>query len=75
MESEYLNLSQWQRNKRRKQGKGNDLYIRDADDVVGLCNGTKEDAQSMKEELRRFLENMGLKLSEEKTKITHITIP
>jgi hypothetical protein len=27
----------------------------------------------MKEELREVLDNMGLKLSEEKTKITHIT--
>jgi len=38
-----------------------------------LCNGTKEQAYTMKEELQTVLENMGLKLSEEKTKITHIT--
>lgn len=38
-----------------------------------LCNGTKEQAHTMKEELGGLLNNMGLKLSEEKTKITHIT--
>ena len=42
-------------------------------DFVVLCNGTKADAQTMKEELRGLLNNMGLKLSEKKTKITHIT--
>ena len=42
-------------------------------DFVVLCNGTKADAQNMKEELGGFLANMGLLLSEEKTKITHIT--
>ena len=44
-------------------------------DWVVLSNGTKEQAYAMKEELRVVLENMGLKLSEEKTKVTHITIP
>ncbi len=73
MESKYLNISQWLRTQRRKQGKGNYLYVRYADDFVVLCNGTKADAQTMKEELRGLLNNMGLKLSEEKTKITHIT--
>ena len=58
---------------RRKQGKGNYLYVRYADDFVVLCNGTKAEAQSMKEELQHVLHHMGLTLSEEKTKITHIT--
>jgi RNA-directed DNA polymerase len=42
-------------------------------DFVVLCNGTKAQAHEMKEELKGVLENMGLKLSEEKTKVTHIT--
>jgi RNA-directed DNA polymerase len=62
MESKYLNISQWLRTQRRKQGKGNYLYVRYADDFVVLCNGTKADAQTMKEELRGLLNNMGLKL-------------
>ncbi len=58
---------------RRRKGKGNFLYGRYADDFVVLCNGTKAEAQAMKEELGRVLSTMGLTLSEEKTKLTHIT--
>jgi hypothetical protein len=42
-------------------------------DFVVLCNGTKAQALDMKEELKDILDHMGLKLSEEKTKVTHIT--
>src|SRR3989454_5637131 len=73
MESKYLSLSEWERQKRRRQGKANFLYVRYADDFVVLCNGTKEQAQGMKEELGGLLSTMGLTLSEEKTKVTHIT--
>ena len=73
MESNYLHLPYTQRDKRRKQGKSNFLYCRYADDFVVLCNGTKAQAIAMKEELKHVLDQMGLKLSEEKTKVTHIT--
>src|SRR5438128_12523272 len=73
MESKYLNLSSIERQRRRRQGKGNLLYVRYADDFVVRCNGTKAEAQSIKEELKELLTTMGLTLSEEKTKITHIT--
>jgi RNA-directed DNA polymerase len=73
MESNYLSFSSGQRNWRRRQGKANFLYVRYADDFVVLCNGTKEQAQDMKEELKTVLDTMGLTLSEEKTKVTHIT--
>jgi RNA-directed DNA polymerase len=73
MESKYLNLSKHERDWRRKQGKGNYLYVRYADDFVVLCNGTKAESLAMKEELRGLLSTMGLTLSEEKTKVTHIT--
>src|SRR5215510_13341670 len=42
-------------------------------DFVVLCNGTKAEALAMKEELKDFLSTKGLTLSEEKTKVTHIT--
>jgi RNA-directed DNA polymerase len=42
-------------------------------DFVVLCNGTKAEAHAMKEELGALLCTMGLTLSEEKTKVTHIT--
>jgi len=73
MESKYLNLSHYERQRRRKKGQGNYLYVRYADDFVVLCNGTKAEAHATKEERRGILNNMGLTLSEEKTKITHIT--
>ena len=73
IESKYLAFSNNQRVRRRKQGEGNHLYVRYADDFVILCNGSKADAQRTKEELGELLDNMGLTLSEEKTKLTHIT--
>ncbi len=73
MESISLNLTMYQRRRRRVKGKGNFLYVRYADDFVVLCNGTKAETLAMKEELRGFLSTKGLTLSEEKTKVTHIT--
>jgi RNA-directed DNA polymerase len=73
MESKYLNLSDGSRQYRRRKGIGNYLYVRYADDFVVLCNGTKAEALAMKEELKEVLSTMGLTLSEEKTKVTHIT--
>jgi RNA-directed DNA polymerase len=73
MESNYLNLGNYARERRRKQGKSNFLYVRYADDFVVFCNGSKAEALAMKEELKGVLSNMGLTLSEEKTKVTHVT--
>jgi RNA-directed DNA polymerase len=73
METNHLNFSHDQRKTRRKRGEANFLYARYADDWVVLCNGTKIQALAMKEELKGVLKNMGLELSEEKTKVTHIT--
>lgn len=46
-------------------------YVRYADDFVILVNGTKEDATDQKDKVERLLKDMGLILSEEKTRITH----
>jgi RNA-directed DNA polymerase len=73
IETKYLSLTEWQRAKRRKEGKGNILYVRYADDFVVLCNGTKAEAQAIKQELGELLSTMGLTLSEDKTKVTHTT--
>ncbi len=41
--------------------------------LVVLCNGTKEEAEAIKEELHNFLkDSLKLNLSKEKTKVTHI---
>jgi RNA-directed DNA polymerase len=73
MESKYLNLTESQRSTRRKKGIGNVLYVRYADDFVVLWNGTKAEAHATKQEIGELLRTMGLTLSEEKTKVTHIT--
>ena len=73
MESNYLNIPRGIRQKKRASGSANFLYVRYADDFVVLCNGRKEEAFQMKEELKTVLDQMGLTLSEEKTKVTHIT--
>src|SRR5215510_7652404 len=69
----YTALSVHQKRKRRWRGEANFLYCRYADDFVVLCNGTRTEAEKMKEELSRFLSShLYLKLSSEKTKITHL---
>jgi len=69
----YTALSANEKRRRRKQGQANFAYIRYADDFVVLCNGKKSQAEQLKEELHSFLkERLHLKLSQEKTKITHL---
>jgi RNA-directed DNA polymerase len=60
--------------KRRRQGKGNFLYVRYADDFVVLCDGHKEQAEEMRRALHEFLKaELKLELSMEKTKVTHVS--
>lgn len=62
------------RRKRRDRGLANFLYVRYADDFVVLCDGTKEQAEAMRQELYQFLEaELMLELSWEKTKVTHVS--
>jgi hypothetical protein len=49
------------------------VNVRYADDFVVLGNGTKAQALERPEELKGVLATLGLKLSEAKTKVTHIT--
>jgi RNA-directed DNA polymerase len=50
-------------------------YVRYADDFVILVNGTREEAIDYKNKVEGHLAGMGLKLSEEKTSITHWSKP
>lgn len=69
----YTALSTKEKTKRRQQGKANYVHIRYADDFVVLANGTKEEAEVLREELTKFLkETLKLDLSKEKTKVTHL---
>ncbi len=79
-------LTTYQRMKRRKEGYGNAILVRYADDFVILWNGCKRneqtfiippemavDVDTMKEQVKQFLEKeLELKLSEDKTLITHV---
>lgn len=69
----YTELSHYERRKRRNQGEANFLYVRYADDFVVLCDGTREQALVMRQELYEYLKSqLSLELSLEKTKVTHI---
>jgi len=66
-------VSPWGKTKRRKQGLGNLVYVRYADDFVILSNGTRAEAEAIRQEVHDFLRGtLRLTLSMEKTKITHL---
>lgn len=60
------------RRKRRAQGLPNYRLVRYADDWCLMVSGTRDDAEAMREQIAGVLATMGLRLSEEKTLITHI---
>jgi group II intron reverse transcriptase/maturase len=68
----YGTLTQTQRQDRRKKGLGNVQLVRYADDFLVLTNGSKGQAGELMEEFRVILEELGLTLSPEKTRITHV---
>jgi RNA-directed DNA polymerase len=62
----------YQRAKRRRQGLPNIRLVRYADDWCLLVSGTKAHAEVLREEIAEVLTGMGLRLSPEKTLVTHI---
>jgi len=65
-------LSAYQRAKRRRHGLPNYRLIRYADDWCLVVSGTKADAEALRGEIAGVLTTMGLRLSPDKTLITHI---
>ena len=79
-------LTKKKKEKRRRDGNGNAILVRYADDFVILWNGSKRseqtfiipsetavDVDTMKEQVKQFLEKeLELNLSEDKTLITHV---
>jgi RNA-directed DNA polymerase len=57
---------------RRRHGLPNYRLSRYADDWCLVVSGTKADAEALREEIAGVLATMGLRLSEEKTLITHL---
>jgi RNA-directed DNA polymerase len=64
--------SSYQRARRRRQGEANYRLVRYADDFLILVDGDQQHAVQAKAEAAAVLATMGLRLSEEKTTITHI---
>jgi RNA-directed DNA polymerase len=64
--------SRWQRTVRRSQGLPTFRLVRYADDWCLMVKGTKADAEDLKGEIAGVLAGMGLRLSLEKTLVTHI---
>ncbi|MFF0495655.1 reverse transcriptase domain-containing protein [Nocardia aobensis] len=64
--------SKVERARRRRHGLPNYRLVRYADDWCLMVSGTRADAEALREEIAGVLATMGLRLSPEKTLITHI---
>ncbi|NEQ82915.1 MAG: group II intron reverse transcriptase/maturase [Moorea sp. SIO2I5] len=78
MEEELGIKYRWNKDKRKKSGgfwtnTSNRTFVRFADDFVVLTE-SKEDAANAKATIQEWLTKKGLNISEEKTKISHITV-
>jgi RNA-directed DNA polymerase len=61
-----------ERRKRRRHGLPNHRLVRYADDWCLAISGTREHAETLREQAAEVLSSMGLRLSPDKTLITHI---
>ena len=62
----------WTRAKRRRAGEPATRLVRYADDFVVMVHGTRADAEALRDEVSAVLAPIGLRLSEEKTRVCHI---
>lgn len=62
----------WSRQKRRHKGLPTYRLVRYADDFVVLVAGARTDADQLRDEVAAVLAPMGLRLSDEKTRVCHI---
>lgn len=62
----------WTRAKHRRAGVPAMRIVRYADDFVVMVNGAKGDAEALRHEVATVLAPMGMRLSEEKTRVVHI---
>jgi RNA-directed DNA polymerase len=62
----------WTRAKHRRSGVPSMRLVRYADDFVVVIAGSRGDAEALKGEVAAVLTPMGLRLSEEKTRVCHI---
>ena len=62
----------WTRTKRRRSGVAIHRIVRYADDFVVMVAGTRDDTEALWTEVAAVLAPMGLRLSDEKTRVCHI---
>lgn len=65
--------TQTARAKRRYHRLGNWRIVRYADDFVIMTNGSRDDAAALKEQAAQVLAGIGLRFSQAKTRITHLS--
>jgi RNA-directed DNA polymerase len=65
--------TEYRRAARRRKGLPTWRVIRYADDFAVLVNGSREDAAALREEIAGVLAGLGLKFSESKTRIAHLS--
>jgi group II intron reverse transcriptase/maturase len=71
--TQYGSLTRKEKERRRREHRGNCALIRYADDWLLLTNGGKEEAYRLRHEIQTFLEeDLKLELSVEKTHVTHV---
>jgi RNA-directed DNA polymerase len=68
----YGSLTEGQKTYRRAKGLGNVQLVRYADSFVVLTNGDKAFAHELHAEFADVLQALGLELSEERTRVTHL---
>jgi RNA-directed DNA polymerase len=61
-----------QRDRRKRRGEGNWKLVRYADDFVIVVNGQRHHAEALKEMVAGLLARLGLRLSEEKTRVVDV---
>jgi len=67
-----MGTTSYQRWKRRQAGLPTYRLVRVADDFVVLVNGSRADAEALRKDVAQVLAPMGLRLSEAKTRTSHI---
>jgi RNA-directed DNA polymerase len=67
-----MGVTSYQRWKRRQAGLPTYRLVRFADDFVVLVSGSRADAEALQDDVAQVLAPMGLRLSEAKTRVSHI---
>ena len=63
----------YQRGRLRAKGQPTWRIVRYADDFAILVNGTREDTEALREEVTDVLARLGLRLSQRKTRVVHMS--